>query len=336
MQAYFMKRKPISHILTLLLVFGSLPSVFARAPEGAKIVYTSEPNVKLKSNKDIYLMNPDGTGQVNLTRHPAADSQPAWSPTGEKILFTSNRDGIPDLFLMNADGTNVQQVFRKLIGRQHGTWSPDGKQIAYYRIDADGKTGIYIAAIDGTGEERIASGWHPAWSPDGSEIAFVSLDDIGIRTINLQTRSEDIVLAMEQATAFDPAWSPDGSKIAFTRIDLLALILGGILKDGAKLLKGQAQTIYTVNRDGSGLEQAVFDDTKASDATWAPRGNELVYELLAGKQFQLFKISVGSRVSQQLTDSDHNTDPDWFDPTALDVSPSEQLLTTVWGKIKVD
>ena len=330
-----MKHKPISYIFTLLFVFDSLLSVFAKAPETAKIVYTSEPNVKLKSNRDIYIMNPDGTGQVNLTRHPAHDSQPTWSPTGEKILFTSNRDGIPDLFLMNADGTNIRQVFRKLTGRQHGTWSSDGKQIAYYRIDADGKTGIYIAAINGTGEERIADGWHPAWSPDGSEIAFISLDDIGIRTINLQTRSEDIVLAMEQATAFDPAWSPDGSKIAFTRIDLLALILGGVLKDGAKLLKGPAQTIYTVNRDGGGLEQVVFDDARTSDASWSPRGDKLVYELLVGKQFQLFEISVGSRVSQQLTDSDHNTDPDWFDPLALSVSPQPQLSTSAWGKIKI-
>lgn len=331
-----MKHKLISYVLMLLFMFGSLPSAFAKAPETAKIVYTSEPNVKLKSNRDIYIMNPDGTGQVNLTRHPAADSQPAWSPTGEKILFTSNRDGLSDLFLMNADGTNTQQVFRKLIGRQHGTWSPDGKQIAYYRIDAGGKIGIYIAAIDGTGEERIADGWYPAWSPDGSEIAFISLDDIGIHTINLQTRSEDIVLPIEEAIAVDLAWSPDGSKIAFTRIDLLALILGKILKDGAKLLDRPGQTIFTVNRDGGGLEQVVFDDAQASNASWSPRGNELVYELLVGKQFQLFKISVGSRVSQQLTDSDHNTAPDWFDPLALSVAPQPQVSISAWGKIKVD
>lgn len=329
-----MKRRLISYILTLLFVFGGLSSVFARAPETAKIVYTSEPNVKLKGNKDIYIMNPDGTGQINLTRHPAYDSHPAWSPTGEKILFTSNRDGIRDLFLMNADGTNAQQVFRKLTGRQHGTWAPDGKQIAYYRIDTDGKMGIYIAAIDGTGEERIAEGWHPAWSPEGSEIAFVSLDDLGIRTINLQTRSEDIVLQMKQATAFDPTWAPDGRKIAFTRIDVLALILGGFLKDGAKLLNRPGQTIFTVNRDGSGLEQVVFDDAQASDASWSPRDDKLVYERLVGKQFQLFRISVGSRVSQQLTDSDHNTDPDWFDPLALSVTPHPQLSRSTWGKIK--
>lgn len=330
-----MKHKPISYIFTLLFVFDSLLSVFAKAPETAKIVYTSEPNVKLKGNRDIYIMNPDGTGQVNLTRHPAADSQPTWSPTGEKILFTSNRDGLSDLFLMNPDGTNVRQVFRKLIGRQHGTWSPDGQQIAYYRIDAGGKTGIYIAAIDGTGEERITDGWHPAWSPDGSEIAFISLENLGIQTINLQTRVEDMVLEMEGATAFDPVWSPDGSKIAFTRIDLIALILGGILKDGVKLLNRPSQTIFTVNRDGSGLEQVVFDDVKASKAAWSPRGNELMYDRLAGKQYQLFKISVGSRVSQQLTNSDHNTDPDWFDPSALSVTPQPQLSISAWGRIKI-
>lgn len=329
-----MKDKTIFYILTLLFMLGSIPAVFARAPETAKIVYTSEPNVKLKSNRDIYIMNPDGTGQVNLTQHPAHDSQPAWSPTGEKILFTSNRDGLPDLFLMNPDGTNVQQVFRKLTGRQHGTWSPDGKQIAYYHIDVGGNTGIYIAAIDGTGEERIADGWHPTWSPEGSEIAFISLENLGIQTINLQTRVEDIVLEMEGATAFDPVWAPDGRKIAFTRIDLIALILGGVLKDGAKLLNRPAQTIFTVNRDGSGLEQVVFDDATASKASWAPRGNELMYDQLAGKQYQLFKIRVGSRVSQQLTDSDHNTDPDWFDPLALSVTPQPRLFTTVWGKIK--
>lgn len=327
-----MRHKSIFHILSLLLVFGSFRLVFARAPERAKIVYCSQPNIKLKGNWDIYIMNPDGTDHINLTRHPASDTQPVWSPTGDKILFTSNRDGISDIFLMNADGTNVQPVFRKLIGRRHGTWSSDGKQIGYYRIGADGKTGIYVAAIDGTGEVRIADGWHPAWSPDGSEIAFVSLEDLSIRTIDLQTRVEDVVLPMENTTVFDLAWSPDGSKIAFTRVDLFALILGGLLKIGGNLWN--AETIYTVNRDGNQLEQVVFDDTKASDPAWSPRGNELVYEQPFGKESHLFTIMLGSKNSHQITDEGYNSDPDWFDPLALSVAPQPQLSTTIWGIIK--
>ena len=38
----------------------------------------------------------------------------------------------------------------------------------------------------------------------------------------------------------------------------------------------------------------------------------------------------------QLTDEGDNFGADWFDPTALDVSPSAALLTTVWGKIKTN
>lgn len=323
--------------VSLTLVFTHADRVCARAPESAKIVYTSETvNIKQKGNGDIYIMNPDGTGQIQLTRHPASDSQPVWSPTGEKILFTSNRGGTSDLFLMNADGTNVQRVFQKLANRRHGTWAPDGKRIAYYRVDAQiDKLGIYTATIDGREEERIVNGWQPAWSPDGSEIVFVSLEDLGIHTINLQTGVEDIVLPMEQAVPFDPAWSPDGTQIAFTGINLVQLILGNFLKAGGKL-PNAVETIYIVNRDGSQLEQVVFNDTKATDPAWSPLGNQLVYEQPVGKEIHLFRITLGGDNPHQLTDEGYNRDPDWFDPLALPVGPQPKLFTTVWGKIKVD
>ena len=322
--------------VSLALVFTHVDRVCAKAPESAKIVYTSETvNIKQKGNSDIYLMNPDGTGQIKLTRHPASDSQPVWSPTGEKILFTSNRDGISDLFLMNADGTNVQQVFQKLANRRHGTWAPDGKRIAYYRVDGEiNETGIYTAAIDGTGEERIVSGWQPAWSPDGSEIVFISLEDLGMHIINLQTGVDDIVLPMEQAIPFDPVWSPDGTQIAFTGVNLVQLVLGNFLKAGGKL-PNAVEAIYTVNRDGSQLERVVFGDIKTSDPAWSPFGNQLVYEQPVGKEIHLFSITLGSDNPHQLTDEGYNRDPDWFDPLVLPVVPQPKLFTTVWGKIKI-
>ncbi|MFL6409018.1 MAG: TolB family protein [Nitrososphaeraceae archaeon] len=55
-------------------------------------------------NEDIYVMNADGSGQTRLTDDPANDLSPSWSPDGEKISFSSNRDnGDNEIYVMNAD-----------------------------------------------------------------------------------------------------------------------------------------------------------------------------------------------------------------------------------------
>ena len=57
-------------------------------------------------NREIYVIELDGTGLTRLTNHPAADPAPAWSPDGTRIAFASNRDGNDEIYLMNADGSN--------------------------------------------------------------------------------------------------------------------------------------------------------------------------------------------------------------------------------------
>ena len=131
-------------------------------------------------------MNPDGSEQMNLTQHPAADYNPAWSPNGKQILFSSDRDGIFDLYLMDPDGTNVQKVFKSSKYRMDAAWSPDGKRIAYAQGDprkailqfgmrfvpyAD--LTLHVAAVNGDAVEKLTDGFEPSWSPDGREIAFV-------------------------------------------------------------------------------------------------------------------------------------------------------------------
>ena len=74
--------------LMLILVCSSIYRIWAQAPETPKIAFTSS----REGNRDIYLMNPDGTQQVKITNHRAHDNMPAWSPTGEQILFASDRD----------------------------------------------------------------------------------------------------------------------------------------------------------------------------------------------------------------------------------------------------
>ena len=168
-----MKLTQLLSIFSLIFFSSSVCSILAQAPQTPKIIFGT--HREEKGNRELYLMNPDGTEQINITNNRADDVSGTWSPTGDQILFASDRDrsfGSWDLYLMDPDGKNVRPVFEKSEERRHPEWSPDGKQIAYKRYDG-GVGYIYIATSDGKNEERMAIGGTPAWSPDGTEIAYV-------------------------------------------------------------------------------------------------------------------------------------------------------------------
>lgn len=102
----------LSAMVVVGLLSSSICGVWAEVPTSPKIAYSSWRD----GNLDIFLMNLDGSEEVRLTHHLARDSDPKWSPTGERMLFSSDRDGAPgdwDLYLMDADGSSVQRVFKK-------------------------------------------------------------------------------------------------------------------------------------------------------------------------------------------------------------------------------
>jgi WD40-like Beta Propeller Repeat len=88
------------------------------SPDGQKILFTSDRD----GNREIYVMNPDGTGQTNLTANPAADFNPVWSPDSKQIAFGSNRDGDYDIYVMNRDGTGLVQVTNNSIDDSLQDW----------------------------------------------------------------------------------------------------------------------------------------------------------------------------------------------------------------------
>ena len=72
------------------------------SPDGKKIVFDSERD----GNSEIYVMDADGSYQINLTNNPAWDYNPVWSPDGKKIAFVSDRDGNWEIYIMDADGSH--------------------------------------------------------------------------------------------------------------------------------------------------------------------------------------------------------------------------------------
>ena len=119
-----LKLTSILVIFSLILVCSSICPIWAKAPETPKVVFASFRD----GNRDIYLMDPDGTQQVKITSHRATDTSAVWSPSGEQILFASDRDQGQlhwDLYLMDADGKNGRKVFEKSADRSQATWGPE-------------------------------------------------------------------------------------------------------------------------------------------------------------------------------------------------------------------
>ncbi|CAN5171305.1 hypothetical protein BH20ACT24_BH20ACT24_01620 [soil metagenome] len=171
-------------------------------------------------NDEVFRMDFDGGNQINLTDHPASDSQPAWSPKGDKIAFTTDRAGNDEIYLMNADGTGISRLTTDPASDSQPAWSPKGDVIAFTTA-RDGNDEIYLMNTDGTGVTRLTtnprSDSQPTWSPDGRQIAFTSNRDgnkeiYAMRSDGSLTRN----LTKNRSSDTDPAWSPKGDQIAFS------------------------------------------------------------------------------------------------------------------------
>ena len=328
--------------ILLILICGGVYRVFGTAPTTPKILFTSTRD----GNREVYMMNPDGSEQVNLTQHPADDLNAAWSPTGDKILFVSDRQGtrVRDLYVMDADGFNVRRVFKRKImaDRTNPAWAPDSKQFTYWSVDWNRlKFGLYLGTFGEEDAERIGNGISPAWAPDGSEIVC-SLSrhphEAQLTFIDVNTRTEEQPLSWKTLRRqYEPSWTATGDRLAFSgNRHPKPAILDRDLHDAWK----DKQTIFIVNRDGTGLQQLVEEAGPAAHLpALSPDGSEVVWTQEINGRLQIFKIDVNTEVRTQLTHGgiffQANADADWFDPAfALPVSPHPELLTTTWGEQK--
>jgi serine/threonine protein kinase len=184
----------------------------------------------------VFIMNPDGSDSRQVTNLTFGACQPAWSPDGARLVFTSpclkRQDKYPgaNLYMINADGSNLVPLETGADGNFDPAWSPDGTRIAFTSL-RDSSPQIYVLNLGSNAVTRLtgASGdvrlpdWsmEPAWSPSGTQIGFTGhslltnalqiwvMSDAGLGPSLLIHRGSDL-------WNFLPEWSPDGTTFLFS------------------------------------------------------------------------------------------------------------------------
>jgi TolB protein len=174
---------------------------------------------------EIYIMNTDGSNVVRKTFAGAAfATDPAWSPDGTKICYSTVNNGSMNIWVMNVASGSTSLLFEAPGYDVQPAWSPDGTKIALvsdwmaYIINADG-TGF--TALTGNIFDHVDY-LHPSWSPNGTKLAMAISQTIGIDQYSTQVGimnpdgSGITVLASNAAAWTKTSWSGDSTKIAYT------------------------------------------------------------------------------------------------------------------------
>ncbi len=193
---------------------------------------------------DIFVADLNGKIVKQLTDTKGYDAEATVSPKGDRIVFTSTRNGDLDLYTMKIDGSDVKQITNELGYDGGAFFSPDGSKIVfrasrpktdeqkreYQEYLAQGLVAptemeVYTCNADGTDLKQITSlgkaNWAPFYHPSGKKILFSS-NHKGSRgfQFNIFMMNED-GSAVEQITydgVFDsfPMFSFDGKKLVFS------------------------------------------------------------------------------------------------------------------------
>ncbi len=266
----------------------------------SRVVYVSESGPKGDRRKRLAIMDYDGANTQYLTGSDALVLAPRFSPTGDRVLYTSYETGSPRIYVLD-----VGTVSRRVLETGNATMSfaprfaPDGQTVLFSLVNG-GNTDIFRLSL-GSGETtRLTRApsieTAPSFSPDGSQIVFES-DRSGTQQLYIMPANGGEARRISFGTGRygTPVWSPRGDLIAFTKQSRGRFHIGVMRTDGSE----------------ERLLTASFLD---EGPTWAPNGRVIMFHRVtqgAAGRSTLYSVDITGRNLRPVQTPEGGSDPAW-------------------------
>lgn len=266
----------------------------------SRVVFVAEDGPKNARRKRLAVMDYDGANVQYLTGSNDIVLAPRFSPSGDRVLYTSFETGSPQITVLD-----VGTVQRRTLPSEAGTMSfasrfgPDGQTVVYSQ-ERGGNSDIYVRPIGGGAATRLtntpAIETGPSYSPDGRQIVFES-DRSGTQQLYVMPSSggEARRISFGPGRYGTPVWSPRGDLIAFTKQSEGRFHIGVMRTDGSE----------------ERLLTASFLD---EGPTWAPNGRVIMFTREtsgATGSASLYSVDISGRNLKKVPTPGPASDPAW-------------------------
>ena len=266
----------------------------------SRVVFVSESGPKNQRLKRLAVMDYDGANIQFLTDSGSIVLAPRFSPSGDRVAYTSFESGVPSVVLLDVASVQRRPLLNNVQGMSVApSFSPDGRTVVF-SIAQSGNSDIYTMDIASGSSTRLTSApsieTAPSFSPDGSQIVFES-DRSGNQQIYVMSAGggEPRRISNGAGRYGTPVWSPRGDLIAFTKQNQGRFHIGVMRTDGSE----------------ERLLTASFLD---EGPTWAPNGRVIMFTRETageGGQPALYSVDISGRNLRRVETGGSASDPAW-------------------------
>jgi hypothetical protein len=233
-------------------------------------------------NGDIFTVDVSGV-ITNITRHPAADWEPTWSPDGQKVTFSSHRSGDSDIWYQQLAGVievaGPQNLTNHPAWDYSPSWSPSCQTITFVS-ERDGDPEIFVQSLGSDTAIQLTFNEEmdrlPTWSPDGKLIAFAAVRE-GAERIHLirPDGTDEQVATPPPLQGTSPAWAPDSQRLAFVGWD-----------------QENEAGIYLIGPEPEDLEKVYTSQHWIGSLNWSADGQWLTFTSWESGNHEVYALAV--------------------------------------------